>query len=372
MVSTRHSTPKRTKKAAAKASTEEEEWALLASQAQQAIDGQKQKKSEGTVSKKKTKDDDAVSVEEMAPPKKSVAFESSAKKTTSSKKKKTKRQQEKEELRSKNTGVGLKISIGGSGAKENANKGKKKIVFDEASLPPPEKNEQENEQLQESTDASQGDDDAIEEVPGSKAREHFESLMATEEREAAKATKKKRKRKERLPKEQPKDDIVDEADLDDEFFSQLENVRQAEAEEQRKVAKAAAKAATKGKHTTFVFSQEVDDDSKASRSAPVKVGGNIEVVVLGTKSPSHSAGAGATAGEISEEAMMYSRSLLKDGSDSAIFGERLFGGGNRDSKKRKLAAGETETWKRSKKGSTIRRRLGGKGLPALLFSKKKR
>ncbi|KAL3906281.1 MAG: hypothetical protein SGILL_009334 [Bacillariaceae sp.] len=313
----------------------------------------------------------AVNVEQKTTKKRPAS--SSATKSSSSKKKKTKRQQQKEDLKSKNTGVGLKISV------EDDDTGRKKtnkIVFDDDNLPPIELEEEDEGEHEQTTlvqaDEEDDDDDAIEEVQGSKARDEIEHLMEKEEKEAAKATKKKRKRKERTLKELPVSDAVDEvADLDDDFFSQLDTIRQSEAEEQRKAAKAAAKAA-KGKHTTFVFSQHDDSDEAAtSSSSSVKVGGNIEVVVLGNKRGASTPA--PTISKISKEAMLYSRNMLTDGADAVEFSNgRQFGGGNRDSKKRKLAAGEVETWKRSKKGSTIRRRSGGKGRPAMLFSRKKR
>jgi hypothetical protein len=154
--------------------------------------------------------------------------------------------------------------------------------------------------------------------------------------------------------------------LDDDFFSQLENVRQEQAEQEQQAQKAAA-ASAKRKHTTFVFSQ--DDKEHGSGGAPVKVDGNIEVVVLGDAATHPAAANGmmaaATSNVVSDEAMLYSRNGLVDGYD--VDGMEVSNNNHsRHSKKRPRREGETTPWQRSKRNGAFMRR---KGKPSVFFTR---
>mmetsp|Transcript_7556 Transcript_7556/g.13281 ORF Transcript_7556/g.13281 Transcript_7556/m.13281 type:complete len:367 (-) Transcript_7556:56-1156(-) len=307
---------------------------------------------------------------------KSPARTSSSSSSAKKEKKKSRRQQEKEELKSKNTGVGLKIAVDKSGASSNA----KKIVFDDDNLPPVETERNEDVSDNENNPATEGkaeeedDDDAVEEVTGQTAREEAIDQLKSEEKQSLKATKKKKKRKDRKSKgDKLAEKKDDEVELDDEFFSQLETVRQEEAEQRKEAEKAKARAAAKGKHTTFVFSQ----DDEVQPNFAVKVGGNIEVVVLKDASSSFASDGGvmATPTAISEEALLYSRSRLTDGSDCNDIGSKNTNSG-RNSHKRSRGTGETVPWKRARNHATMvnarSNRRNGKGKPAVFFTRKTR
>jgi len=307
---------------------------------------------------------------------KSPARTSSSSSSAKKEKKKSSRQQEKEELKSKNTGVGLKIAVDKSGASSNA----KKIVFDDDNLPPVETERNEDVSDNENNPATEGkaeeedDDDAVEEVTGQTAREEAIDQLKSEEKQSLKATKKKKKRKDRKSKgDKLAEEKDDEVELDDEFFSQLETVRQEEAEQRKEAEKAKARAAAKGKHTTFVFSQ----DDEVQPNFAVKVGGNIEVVVLKDASSSFASDGGvmATPTAISEEALLYSRSRLTDGSDCNDIGSKNTNSG-RNSHKRSRGTGETVPWKRARNHATMvnarSNRRNGKGKPAVFFTRKTR
>jgi len=307
---------------------------------------------------------------------KSPARTSSSSSSAKKEKKKSSRQQEKEELKSKNTGVGLKIAMDKSDASSNA----KKIVFDGDNLPPVETERNEDVSDNENNPATEGkaeeedDDDAVEEVTGQTAREEAIDQLKSEEKQSLKATKKKKKRKDRKSKgDKLAEKKDDEVELDDEFFSQLETVRQEEAEQRKEAEKAKARAAAKGKHTAFVFSQ----DDEVQPNFAVKVGGNIEVVVLKDASSSFASDGGvmATPTAISEEALLYSRSRLTDGSDCNDIGSKNTNSG-RNSHKRSRGTGETVPWKRARNHATMvnarSNRRNGKGKPAVFFTRKTR
>jgi len=330
------------------------------------------------------KNQDAHEEEENSTKKTPLSSRKSPARTTSSsssakkEKKKSSRQQEKEELKSKNTGVGLKIAVDKSGASSNA----KKIVFDGDNLPPVETERNEDVSDNENNPATEGkaeeeeddDDDAVEEVTGQTAREEAIDQLKSEEKQSLKATKKKKKRKDRKSKgDKLAEKKDDEVELDDEFFSQLETVRQEEAEQRKEAEKAKARAAAKGKHTAFVFSQ----DDEVQPNFAVKVGGNIEVVVLKDASSSFASDGGvmATPTAISEEALLYSRSRLTDGSDCNDIGSKNTNSG-RNSHKRSRGTGETVPWKRARNHATMvnarSNRRNGKGKPAVFFTRKTR
>lgn len=273
----------------------------------------------------------------------------------SSAQKKTKKQQRTEELKSKNTGVGLKISI------DSASSNKKKTVFDDDEIPEMEEDkEQVAEPTLEDDDASDDDDDddAVEEVQGQAAREKVLEQIKAEEEQAVRP-KKKKKRKERKEEEKA-DEEEDEEDFDENFFMQLDTVRAAQEEK--------AKQKPKGKHTTFVFQQQ---EGQNKRSEKV-VDHNIQVVVLKANAEDQDTTENAIltvpTNALSKEALLYSRSQLVDGSDA-----RSPDGTTGDKRKRQ----QETTWKRSRKMNhlTLARarvnRRGGKGRAAPNFAKKR-
>ena len=287
-------------------------------------------------------------------------------KSSSKKKKSKKKQQAKEELKSKNTGVGLQIDVasGGGGSSKN-----KKIVFDDNIDTFAEEAEKEEVVTETQKDApkpeddADDDDDAVEEVQGNAAREEMIETIRQEEKLAARSKKKKpKKRKERKKKggkknKKKKVDGEDDEDFDEEFFEQLATVKGEESIEAKAMKK------PKGKHTAFVFQDEATDQLNEER----KVDQNIQVVVIEDiplQQENVLAGGGRVpTNALSEEALLYSRSALHDGSD----GRRKDGDvlvAKRD-RKRKNGGRPDPTWKRSKKmnllamGRGARRRSGG-------------
>lgn len=276
------------------------------------------------------------------------------------------KKRQKEELKSKNTGVGLSIAINND---ESAKKNKK-IIFDE-DVPIDEGDLEETAGIDKKDQEKEGDDevevtaskeeeeededDAVEEVKGSAAREEILQQLEAEEKGALK-TKKRKKRKDRAT-EVPDDD---DDDLDDDFFAQLET---AKAEEQTKK-ESETKKKKKGKHTTFVFGEN-DKGGRADPSAPKKVGHNIQVVVLPDEEETFMEDAitAVPATALSEEALLYSRSSLQDGADKKA------------GKRKKNAPVLPDTsWKRSRKMSLVMtptsrfNRRGGRGRPAANFA----
>lgn len=263
------------------------------------------------------------------------------------------RRRKKEGLRSKSTGVGLSIDIAESTGKTN-----KKIVFDEdpnfEDLPAD--SDKEDREAVEAHVGDDSDDDAVEEVKGTIAKEQAHEQRIAE-REVAKVSTdlkaSKRKRKSRLEKKVAED----KEDFDEDFFDQLD----AEMEEQRENKKKDRKGSDdsekpKGRHTTFVA------DEKAS--VPVKVGENIEVVVL----QSDPVREGTTSMPVSKAAVLFSRGQLVDGCDMVS---------EKQIRKAKKAGQDvlqrTSTWKRSKKMNRLllpgaqNKRRKGEGVAASHF-----
>merc|ERR1712238_185952 len=124
------------------------------------------------------------------------------KKKGNNKKKLTKKQQ-KEALKSRNTGVGIRISIESSGPERKETPSNKKQNFDDTNLPS-EDNDHDNDNDQEEkkidvvnekeVEGTDDDNDAVEEVQGQVAREEVIEQLKTEEKRSLKS-KKKRKRK---------------------------------------------------------------------------------------------------------------------------------------------------------------------------------
>jgi hypothetical protein len=279
-------------------------------------------------------------------------------------KRKARRKQRKEERKSKTTGVGLKISVEGDSALAN-----KKIVFDDSNLPSEEednddstndKHKDERSHSKITMEEHDDDDDAVEEVQGKAARDKVMDQMKTEEKQALK-TKKKRKRKKRK-----ENNNSDDEEMDDDFFAQLDSVREVESKERKELEKSAARAALKGKHTTFVFAKNEDDDE--ALSDPVQINENIQVVVLKNKSASEATGTSsffAPNASISQKALRYSRNRLNDGSDPAA--------GATEMKRKRNHSGEVvQPWKRARQRLAMGRSRLTKGKPAAFFKTKKR
>lgn len=271
------------------------------------------------------------------------------------------RRRQRETLRAKATG---KIDI------SNAPSANKRIVFDdnepvnrkdittddqkvndaESGMDKVMTSEPPREQDEESEVGHDSDEDAVEEVQTSQAHQQ-EKEQRSQERQSARAslqkTTKKRRRKKTVEQEE------EEEDFDEDFFQQLEQERQAAKNEQRKAKKLASE--SKGRHTTFVVAE--DDNN---RVLPTTVEG-IQVAVLSNIVE-------PTLSEPTEEAYIYSRSRLDNGSDGLSAKQK------QKAKRRKVKPEENPSWQRSRKmnvlGST---RLGQNrgGRPAALFAKRK-
>mmetsp|Transcript_111922 Transcript_111922/g.229164 ORF Transcript_111922/g.229164 Transcript_111922/m.229164 type:complete len:339 (+) Transcript_111922:128-1144(+) len=288
-------------------------------------------------------------------------------------KKKELRKQRKEQLKSKTTGVGLKISVDNDSAPTN-----KKIVFDDTNLPSDEdhnddnENEQSGEKLsaqsikQKDEDNDDDDDDAVEEVQGKAARDEVMDQMKTEEKQSLK-TKKKRRRKSRKLKTKQSDDDNDndDDDMDEDFFAQLDTVRKEELKEKKELEKSLARDAAKGKHTTFVFAQNESDDR--ALSDPMQINENIQVVVLNESSEVTGGNNNSfvSNSSVSKTALLYSRNALKDGSDPNAGVAEM-------KRKRNRSGAEVQPWKRARQRVVMGRSRMTKGKPAAFFRKKKR
>ncbi len=276
----------------------------------------------------------------------------------------------KEVLKSKTTGVGISITIHDDAAKEN-----KKIVFyddeDVAYQPttqePIDESDKDgydpatNKAGQDSpTDIDDDNDDAVEEVKGSAARQEILQQLEAEVKGASKS-KKKKKRKDPTKGDAEKDDDNDD-DLDDQFFAKLETIK-AEEEEKKKTE---SKKKKKGKHTTFVFGEDGNGKKVGDSSAPKKVGHNIQVVVLAEHEDAiaNDPFTAIPSTALTKEALLFSGSDLKDGTD-------------RGGKRKRNASNLPDTsWKRSRKMNLVItpksrfNRRGGRGCPAANFATK--
>eukprot|EP00980_Cylindrotheca_fusiformis_P015064 scaffold4157_cov136-Cylindrotheca_fusiformis.AAC.14 len=256
--------------------------------------------------------------------------------------KKTRRQKLNEELKSKATGVGLKISVDTT-PKNN------KIVFDDV-VDEPEPPVEKQEVIANDEYDEDEEDDAVEEVKGQAAREEILEQLDTEAKYSV-HSKKKRKKKEK-PKE-VKEEEEEEEEFDDAFFAELEAAR---AEEKKQL----EDKKPKGKHTAFVVAQS--DQGISER--PREVDENIQVVVLkdSAQDSTVSAITAVPTNALTQNALLYSRNRLVSGSDGVA--RSALG------KKRKWQP--DNTWKRSKKMKNLVRvnRKGGRLAPAN-FAKKR-
>ena len=208
-------------------------------------------------------------------------------------------------------------------------------------------------------DANESDDDNVEEVTGSAARESTKKLRDAERKMAKDSTVPKKKRKKNVvvtkptePDESSDIDDEDEGDelLTDDFLAMVDSERadQLQKAKQDKKKRKLQEKKRLGKHTTFV----VDDDYKMI-DAPQKMSQNIEVVALG-------GGVGTDADDIvddhsrqhlisatigtapSKAAIAFARGSLSSGTSMA-----------RGSSGKKRASKKEETWKRSKKMNSL-------------------
>lgn len=278
-----------------------------------------------------------------------------------------------QELKSKATGVGLKISFD-----RNPTPSNKKIVFDDTNLPTANEDSSEesshdakDESREEVGNDDDGDDDdAVEEVQGKTARDEALDQIKTEAQQSLKA-KKKRNRKPRIKKSKPAPSTKSEGgdsdgddEMDEDFFAELEAAREVELEKKRELEKSLARA--KGKHTTFVFERNKGD--MEGDSDPIQVDDNIQVVVLkNPSSTSETTGIGSftTDTAISKRALMYSRNSLNDGSDRMA--------GEAEMKRKRNRSGEViQPWKRVRPRLAMGRSRLKKGRPAACFKKNRR
>lgn len=185
------------------------------------------------------------------------------------------RRKRRENIKSRNTGVGLSIS---TSKKANSSK---KIMFDDDSDNQEELDDgdgQPDEHMADANkddkgrdgsddDSSDSDDDVIEEVKSSVARD-----KALEQLSRERETSKVQKLQTRTKKRKTKTVEEEEDDFDEDFFAQVDS-EMAEQRKQRKIDKESNPPA--GRHTTFLSAEEELD------SLPIQADHNIELVVLG-------------------------------------------------------------------------------------------
>mmetsp|Transcript_7696 Transcript_7696/g.22351 ORF Transcript_7696/g.22351 Transcript_7696/m.22351 type:complete len:354 (+) Transcript_7696:3-1064(+) len=222
-------------------------------------------------------------------------------------------------------------------------------------------------------DDDDDDDDAIEEVTTSDARTKL--LLQQEEAQKQnvllKQTKKKKKKK--------KNKTTVDDDMDDDFFNQLDTLRREEELNKQQQQQAddimkkhnSSNKKKQGKHTTFVA---IDEENAAMMKHPngTKINDNINVVVLPDGRPGQttaSTAAPAFFTKVSEQALLYSRRNILDGSDGMRVSPYT---------KKKVPTRKRDTvvkWKRSKKATNMskfhgsgRKSIKGGGLPAVAFA----
>jgi len=293
-------------------------------------------------------------------------------------KKKATRKQLKEEIKTKTTGVGFKISVDMDSAPTN-----RKTVFDDSNLPTDEDDNDDSTHDKRkdvklisgipTEEEEDNDDDIVEEVQGKAARDEALDQIKTEAKRSLK-TKKKRKRKPRKEKteeaatksQEYNDNEDDHEKMDADFFARLESVRKVELKERKELKKSAARSALKGRHTTFIFAKNKDDDETVND--PVQINENIQVVVL--KNPSSTSEVIGNSyfvpnTSISKKALLYSGNLLKDGSDNAA-------GAIEMKRKRNRSGEDIQPWKRARQRLSMGRSRLTRGKPAAFFKTKKR
>jgi hypothetical protein len=240
----------------------------------------------------------------------------------------------------------------------------KKIVFDEDDVHESDVDANNDADVDNAVDntalpaAESDEDDAVEEVKGSTARESTQKVREVERQIAKETTsKKKRKKKESARVEEDEQDAPPE-EFSDDFFKVLDEERadkQQLAKQQKKQQKLEKKIL--GKHTTFVV-----EDENNLMDAPKKFGQNIEVIALGS---------GQTDEDDQDEEdrrNLLSATLGSTSAASTLFARGQLTGGasmTRSCESRKRGTKDDEAWKRSK----VKVYRSGPGRAALFFAK---
>lgn len=237
-------------------------------------------------------------------------------------------------------GVGLSIST------TQVSSTNKKIVFDDTAASNHDEDfedeqdrdkEVDSDHLEEAKEAtgnegdSVSDDDTIEEVKSSVARDKAMQQLA-KERETSKVQKLQTSRKKRNSKITAQ--VEDEDDFDEEFFAQVDS----EMTEQRKLKKRKESVVPTGRHTTFLSTAEEMNDSQ-----PIQTDHNIELVVLGeteTNKPIHSA---------LLQSSTDSKAGMEPSEASHLFARSRLAGGKAERRGTKKKKQDNSGWKRSKK-----------------------
>lgn len=233
------------------------------------------------------------------------------------------------------------------------------------------------ENVSEKNGDNESDEEEVEEVKGSVARESTQRLRASE-RQVVKDSISKKKRKKKnfvAPTDEDDDDSAESENeknvgddlLTDEFFKKVDSERARDVQETKREIKMKKSRQNRllGKHTTFYA-----DDGYAINDAPHKKDQNIEVIAMLSGETPHTASfadderqllLSATLGESpSKAAIAFARGGMKCGKSN-----------ERGSESKKRKSRNEETWKRSRKFKTLG--IGSRpGQAATLFVRKKR
>lgn len=203
------------------------------------------------------------------------------------------------------------------------------------------------------------DDDAVEEVSGSAARESSKKLRKAE-RKIATDTQSRKKRKRKEPKPTPQEGGAEDEDIDDlmmteDFFKQVDSEQKDEKIKSKREKKERRKMqSAQGKHTTFV----VDDEYSMAEAQ--RKGKNIEVVALG--GPVDDADEAASTDD--EQELLLSATMGSQPSKTALAfaRDKMVGTSmKRSCESRKRRSKDEEGWTRG------RAKLGRPGQPAAVF-----
>ncbi|KAL7476534.1 hypothetical protein ACHAW6_002391 [Cyclotella cf. meneghiniana] len=270
-----------------------------------------------------------------------------------------------------------KAKLSGFAVSNNTPKNKQ-VVFDEHDVVT-EKDLDVNDDLVRSEEAMNDriddDDDAVEEVKGSAARETTHKLRKAERLVAKESvSKKKRTKKTEISKNIRKsptpvhDACRSESDVEgnedmltEDFFNAVDTERaeKLKISKQKKKKESMEEKKRLGRHTTFVV-----EDDRNNIDVPKKLDENIEVVAIGR---------GYTGHEFNEEEER--RNLLSARLGSASNASTVFARGNlscggsreRSCESRKRKSKDEESWKRSRKMVLV----AGSGRAAVLFARRK-
>ena len=245
------------------------------------------------------------------------------------------RRKRREEIKNRTIGVGLSISTRASGSN--------KIVFNSD-----DENERDDvkhdgasdeiDDIDESdarhSDSSENsnDDDAIEEIKSSVARDKAMKQLARE-RDSSKVQKLQTRTKKR--KTRTVDDEKEEEEFDEDFFAQVDS-EMADQRKQKKIDKESTPSA--GRHTTFLSTEEEVD------SQPIQADHDIELVVLGDGGI-----------ETNQVSVAEDKAGIEPSEMSHLFARGRLAGGKEQAKK-KGAKKKKQTdagWKRSKKMNSL-------------------